>query len=395
MLYLDGLPRLTSSTMTTDYASQLHKTMKLLRTLSFLCVAFSVASISAHAATWPKLNATAPAQCTEALQIAKVAFDSNTFYLFAPPVIPENLQSNLALKPQALDISGGDALEADEAIFEKLPIGGEGAPRSIYWQRAATYRHRLVVLETPFGWRGDMYSLFAVGDEVQPDNFLADIRGNSTTQNFASIISDRWRPPLIFRERRSDGIWFIDVGQPYQFLADWQVYVVGPSGIKLRCAVQFRPNVKRAITLLPKPVRELARLLDQTMGRGENEGTLQPTSRLRLGVEHTWANAALRPWVSGAPYNNREEVHAGLKSWSQTGATYRMVYQAIQRQYPVAERSLADYYQRHFGLSASEAKELSAYILDIAFRSHYAFHSEDRNSYFRDHNSPKSPWWNR
>ncbi len=383
--------------MTDDSANKRHKTkpMKLLCMLFCLCVPFFGTSTGAHAANWPKLDIRTPAQCTEALQIAKVAFDSDTFYLFAPPVIPANLQSNLALKPQALDISGGDALEVDDAIFEKLPIGGEGAPRSIYWQSTATYGHRLVVLETPFGWRGDTYSLFAVGDNAQPDNFVADIRGNSATQKLTPIISDSWRPPLILRERKSGTAWFINVGQPYQFLADWQVYVVEPSGIRLRCTVQFRPNVNRAISFLPKPVRELARLLDQTMGPGENEGTLQPTARLRLDVEHTWANAALRPWVSGAPYNTRDEVDAGLKSWSQTGKTYRKVYQAIQLQYPVAEQALADYYQQHFSRTASEAKELAAYILDIAFRSYYAFHSEDQNSYFRERNSRKSPWLNR
>lgn len=366
--------------------------MKRLRIFFCLCVAFASSSIDALAASWPKLNNRATVQCTEALQIAKVTFDSDTFYLFAPPAIPANLPSVLVLKPQALDISGGDALEADETVFDKLPLGEEGMPGSIYWQKTAPYGHRLAVLETPFGWRGDMYSLFAVGDKTRSDEFLSEIGSNRTTKKFASIISDSWRPPLIFREIGAERYWFIDVGQPYQFLADWQVYVVEQSGIKPLCTVQFRPNVKRAINLLPRPVRKLARLLDQTMGQGVNEGTLQPTARLRLDVEYTWANAALRPWVSGTPYNNREEVDAGLKDWSQTGTTYRKVYQAIQRQYPIAEKSLANYYQRHFGQSPSNAKKLSKYILDITLRSHYAFHSNDQNSYFSNSNSQKNPW---
>ena len=369
--------------------------MTRLRMLVCICVAFASHSIDVLAATWPKLNNGTSTQCIEALQIAKVAFGSDTFYLFSPPVIPANLPSDLVLGPQALDISGGDALEAVATVFEKLPIGGEGGLRSIYWQKATTSGHRLVVQETSFGWRGDMYSLFAVAEQTRPDEFLNEIRGKSTTRRFSAIISDSWRPPLILREKQSKHFWFIDVGQPYQFLADWQVYVVEPSEIKNRCSVQFRPNVKRAVALLPMPVRELAWLMDQTIGRGENEGTLQPTARLRLDVEHTWANAALRPWVSGIPYNTREEVDAGLKSWSQTGKSYRKVYQAIERQYPVAEKSLAAYYQQHFGLPSSEAMELSAYILNIVLRSHYAFHSEDRNGYFRDSSSRKGPWRDR
>lgn len=186
-----------------------------------------------------------------------------------------------------------------------------------------------------------------------------------------------WRPPLIFREKKSGLSWVIDVGPPYWILADWDVYAMEPSGLKHRCSVQFRPKVKKAILLLPKPVRELAQLLDRTMGQGRDEGTLRPTERLRLNVQHTWGNAALRPWVSRSPYNTRDEIDAGLKNWSRTGETYRAVYLAIERQYPIAQRSLARYYQRGFAQSASNAGKLAAHVLDNAYRSHYVFHRLD------------------
>jgi hypothetical protein len=160
----------------------------------------------------------------------------------------------------------------------------------------------------------------------------------------------------------------------------------------LRCTVRFRPKVKKAALLLPLPVRRLALLLDQTMGRGENEGSLQPTARLRLNVEDTWANAALRPWVLGEPYNNTEAVNAGLKDWSSKGASYLKVYRNIQRQYPLAQRSLAEFYEKNFHRSAAEAESLSSYVLDIAFRSHYAFHSDDSISESSRAKSQSNPW---
>ena len=344
--------------------------------------------------TWPRLTGGTHAQCAAALQVAKGAFKSPAVSLFPPPEISPDLGSLLVLKPQALDISGGDALDADPAVFDKLPIGGQGAPRSIYWQKAATYGRRLVVLATPFGWRGDTYSLFAIGETTPSDEFLAEVRQNPATQKFTAIIGDRWRPPLIFREKDSGRLWLIDVGEPYEFLAAWRIHGVEWSGIQYRCTVEFRPKVRRASSLLPPSVRELARLLDETMGPGENEGTLQPTAGLRLDVEHTWANAALRPWAMWTPYNTREEVDAGLKHWSQTGATYRKLYQSIQRQYSLAEQSLAEYYQKAFRRPAPDALALSSYVLDIALRSPYAFPSGDPNSYFRNSNSRPNPWRN-
>jgi hypothetical protein len=196
----------------------------------------------------------------------------------------------------------------------------------------------------------------------------------------------------VLQEKQSGQLWSIDVGQPYAFLGDWRIYVAEPVGLTWRCTVHFRPPVRTAVSLLPPPVRTLARLLDQTLGRGDNEGTLQPTARLRLAVEQTWANAALRPWALGEPYNTRAEVDAGLPAWSRHGATYRKAYQEIQSQYPRAEHALAVYYHRHFRRTAAEAQSLAAYVLDIALRAHYAFQSEDPHRYFRQEQAPANPW---
>lgn len=349
-------------------------TMKRLPAALCMGIAFACPSLDALATTWPKLNAGTPAQCSEALQIARIAFNSDAFLLYAPPEIPENFPSALVLQPEALDISNGNALVAAETVFDKLPIGGGGAPRNIFWQKSAVYGRRLVVVEEPMGWQGDMYSLSALDEKTRLDEFLSELRRDWRIPRFSPIMFNAWRPPLIFREKKSDQVWAIDVGPPYWILADWNVYAMEPSGVKRRCSVQFRPNVKKAILLLPKPVRELAQLLDRTMGQGRDEGTLRPTERLRLNVQHTWGNAALRPWVPGSGrYNTRDEIDAGLENWSKTGEAYREVYLAIKRQYPVAERSLARYYQHGFGQSAPDAAKLAAHVLDNAYRSHYVF----------------------
>jgi hypothetical protein len=218
-----------------------------------------------------------------------------------------------------------------------------------------------------------MYTLFAIDADVRPETFLTEVNANQRQATFMPVMADRWRPPLILQKQHSGQLWIIDVGQPSQFLGDWRIHVAERTGITWRCTVHFRPPVRKAVRLLPPPVRLVAGLLDQTMGRGDNEGTLQPTARLRLDVEHTWANAALRPWALRQPYNTRAEVEAGLKDWARKDATSRRTYHALQYHYPLAEHALAAYYHRYFRRSTAEAKALSAYVLDIALRSHYAF----------------------
>lgn len=358
----------------------------------YIFLALSSNPLEVLAGDWPRLNGGTHDQCAEAFQIARTAFKSDEFYLFEPPEIPADFGSVLVLKPEAVAISGG-TLQADPTIFDKLPIGDERGPWSIYWQKTATYGYRLVVKGRSVGWLGHTsYSLFAVGETIQADEFLAEIKKEKRNPKFVAIGPASWRPPLIFREKSCGRYWIIEVHD--EFLGDWRVHVVEPEGIKLHCVVQFKPNVENAVSLLPQPVRELERFLDQSMGEDEDGGTYHPIAMLRNHVVHTWANAALRPWALRAPYNTRPEVDLGLSSWSEEVEAYGEIYRNIVRQYPLAEESLAEYYQQHFGRSAADAKSLASYVLDVAFRSHYAFHSDDPNSYFRDSNSRPNPWQN-
>lgn len=359
---------------------------KSVKRFSVAMMLICVSSVG-FAGPWPKLVGGSTDQCKEAQRIANSAFNSFAPRLYAFPHLPSDLNSQLVLGTKENDISGGNALEANNAVFDKLPFD----QRSVYWLKTAAHSQRLAIEETSRGWRGDTYSMFSFSETIHPDELLVQLQKRSDERApTLKPVMDGWRPPLIFQSNGSGQIWFIDVGEPYFFLAPWQVHLVEPAGVALKCTVQFHPNAKTAVDLLPRPVQELERLLDLTIGPGNDEGTLQSTARLRLDVEHTWANAALRPWALDSPYNSRAEVDDGLKAWASNGANHAAIHRAIQRQYSIAERSLARYYQSTFRRSAKEARTLSTYVLDNAFRSHYVFHSESRG----ENTGAPNPWQN-
>jgi hypothetical protein len=309
--------------------------------------------------------------------------------------LPGDLKNQLLLGTYARDTSTQDAVEVDEQLFDEFPIGGEGPPRNIYWQKVPAFGYRIVVQVHGHLWRDDVYSLFALDEKTQADEFLSAIRVTQRRQNdrklteFTALIEQRERTPLIFREVKSKRIWIADLGDASQVLTNWRIYEVRPKGIAAICTVQFRLPVKRSIDLLPKSVRRLELLLDQTMGPGNDEGSLQFTARNRKHVQNVWANAALRPWALKQPYNSRQEVDAGLRHWAGNGPVYRGLYQDIQRQYPKAERALARFYRIKFNKSAVEAKVMATYVIDVAIRSHYSFHSERPDPYEQ---TEPNPW---
>jgi len=358
-----------------------------------LIILLIAAILAAHPAfvfadDWPKLkNGDEYSQCSQALEIARTMFFSDEYVLYAPPVIPDKFGSALVLSPKALDISGGNALKANETVFAKIPIPAEYNPRSFYWQKTAMHGYRLVIREESLGWRGDMYSLYAIEEKYKPEDFHAQIKDNS--EKFKPVIFDLWRPPLVLGVKDTGELWFINVGQPYEFMPDWQIYASGKTGVKPVCSIQFHPAYDNVTKLLPAPVKNFAVLLDKTMGSGKGEGTLQTTGTMRKEVQETWANIIMRPWTLKEPFNTREEVDAGLKNWSRRNLKH---YQSIKQQYPKAENALAEYYQAKFKLSPQKAKIQSAYAMDIALRSHFEFHSDDPNKFDRFKNVNRNPW---
>jgi hypothetical protein len=329
--------------------------------------------------TWPRLDDGYPSSgiCASALEIANSAYRSDNFYLYAVPPVAKESGVTLVLQPSAVDISGGNALVADPAVFQKIPRNKEPPPppRSIFWQTKAQYGLRYVVNEEALGWQGDQYALYAVKQDVTPERFIAGVRFDLQEQAFSPLIGDGWRPPLMVQEQSSGAVWAIDVGPPHVFLSDWRIYSIGQDGANLRCVVHFHPKAETATALLPGPVQMLAHDLDATLGSGADEGTLHPTARIRIEVSHMWADAALRPWASltAQPYNSRNQVDAELKAYRGKGARFRMLYSNIYAAYPRAELALTRYYQAKLGKDAAEAGVLAKRVLDLAFRLYFIF----------------------
>ena len=344
--------------------------------LSFLIIFLVITALfqpaQAKPTDWPKLvGGEDRIECKEAFDIAKTLFHSDAFYHYASPILPETITSSLVLKPEKLEISGGDALIADSSVFEIIPNPEEIFSRSIYWQRKPAHGLRFVMVEFYYNWRGDQYSLFAVDTTVTPDQFTKAYK----KQAIDPLVKRNWRPPLIFRKNNDKQLWAISIHTPYlSFLTNWSIYSIDTDGMQERCLIQFRPEVENAIDLLPKPVRKLAILLDGTLGDGRNEGSLRPTAELRREIETVWANTILRPWrMSKEPYNTREQVDGALLKWARTAPSFNTLHQQIQQQYPKAENALTSYYQTHFNKTEEEAKNMAKELLDIAFRSHYVF----------------------
>lgn len=311
--------------------------------------------------------------CEDARILAQAMFESEAAYLYAPLMVPEAMESTLALGTSEVDISGGDALQSTDA-FRKLP---KPDGRSVYWAQGADSGKRIVVVERPVGWRGDMYSLYLLEEGLEQVAFMDDVARGELELAQEPLLSDAWRPPLVFRQP-DEGLWFIDVGQPFDILADWRVYT--PDATQPICTITFADASGELVEGLPEEVRKLADWLDQALGEEGQQGTLRPVARLRLHAQRVLANVTHRPWAVSEKdaYNTRQQVVAGLETWARGHGERLRLLQDMEDVYPDAERSLSRYYAHTLGLEGAD--ELAARALDVLFRSYFVFPSLDRPS---------------
>lgn len=337
---------------------------------------------------WPRLVGGKNPYCAVAHQFAKQQFASDNWSTSQLPAISPGATSAVVLG-SSLSV-GGDPRFFDEDVFEEIPTARNESPGAIYWQKIPTDRRRLVIVSKTMGWRGDMYTVLSVMEDLTPDNVVGDIAATAPSGGAVVLLSGIWVSPVVFRDSTSGAIWFIDHGA-YAFgaLPNWDVYSPGPGGIAQQCSIQFWPPAKRGIDLLPLQVRKLATLLDQSLGSGENEGSLQPTARLRGDANITWANVASRPWAVWRPYNSRNEVDFGLKAWSRRNS---QLYGRILRQYPLAQQSLTSFYMKRFGFSSKDAGVLASHVLDAAFRSNFVFAKDEMDRYTPRNDEAPNPW---
>ena len=287
------------------------------------------------------------------------------------------------------DLSGGDSLVVDDKVIGKHPNPDRDV-RSTYVQKTGRGGYRLAVREDDRGWRGDTYTVFALPDKMSVAE--ATVSASSSMRPLETLASGQWRPPLVFQREDSTRLWFMMLGQPYEVMGSWSVHAVADEGLRPLCSIEFLPSGNRVpFSLLPQAVRELEHLLNRTIGSGSNEGTLQPTARIRAEVQQTWGNIALRPWALREPYNFREAVDAGLSTWADISTGNRRLLQDIRRQYPLAEAALARYFQQHFGRTPADSRKSAAYAMDIALRMHFVFHDESPRG-DDDKSRPPNPW---
>lgn len=295
-----------------------------------------------------------------------------------------------------VDISGGDALPENSDHFENPFPELKPAPNPhIHWGKDVNRAWRLVITADSAGWRGDMYSLYALKGNVTGEQFRSDLADANQHHRYAPLVDRAWRPPLVFWSEAVRKPWFIVVDDTYETVGRWDVYLAGGNGYINACHINFWPGQGRAQAprVLPKKVRAFAGLLDQSLGYGPEQGTLQPTATLRNYSRHIWRNVAFRPWALSDQdtYNSKEQVDDGLLRWSQTGASYARLYRRIQRGYPAAELALSSYYEFNFKLPKLQAKKVAHWILDVAYRSNFSF-SGGTPTFMRGKDVRPNPW---
>jgi hypothetical protein len=340
--------------------------------LSAAVVITSLGALATSVMASPHLLNGTSRECRDSLIVADAAFTSKSFYLNEAINFRPNADVQIVGQKLPGDISGGLGFVVDKGVFST--IDNRGA-RPLAWQSVPKGKLRWVINANPFGWRGDIYTLYAIDKGINPMAF--DPNDAQSTRAIIDAPFVRLIPPVMLRDARTHTVWALDTGDFNQVLGDWSVYAERENGIKKVCTIRFSKPVKTALALLPKAVLLFANELDATMGDGRDEGTLHPTATLRNNIQSAWANAILRPWaMTKQPYNTRRDVDAGLRRWARRAASFNTLYEQIRMQYPIAQQALAELYIERLGKTPQQANMLATRNLDIIYRSHFVFSQE-------------------
>ncbi len=349
---------------------------------------------AATAAVWPHaFGAPSNSQCRQAYQLAAAAFKSTNASLLWPIEPPRDLGSVFSLYTTAKDISGGDGLSNNPKTFSEISsTKSDGKALRVFWQDRPGNGKRIVVTDEAFNEDGDFYTTYVLNADIKSTELTKYIDSDYQTKPIYEPLlgSNRWNPPRVLTDNKTGASWLIDSGEPYQSLADWRVYTVDGGGARSSCIISFRPKAKLPVSLMPEPVRRFSNLLDAALGPGRDEGTLQPTARIRVAVAQAWANASFRPWaLIDAPYNTRAEVDDGLKHWADGSVKRLAVYKAIRAQYSGAREALTNYYEHRFKLPTTTARKMGAYVADLMYREYFVLPRENK---YNGAQPSQNPW---
>jgi hypothetical protein len=314
--------------------------------------------------------------CRVALELATAAFKSDSSSLDWPIAQPASDVAKITLRQNDLDISGGQAVEADGAQFTAIRQSlGDHYSVTTFWAKQSSGGNRLALVDQPHGWRGDLYAVYLLDAAVTPEMFAAQLRpiAEGRESVVAPLLGYQWSIPIILQNERSGEHWLIDRGEPGYVMPDWRVHVVSTTEESQPCRIDFGLHQK-PFGELPSAVRRLAAALDEALGPGNDEGTLQQTAGIRIAVHKAWANAALRPWaLTDEPYNNPAEIAAGLASWSRANVARTALLHKIERARSSVEVALAAYYSTHLKYSTASARRLSRQAIDHMVRTYFVF----------------------
>jgi len=349
----------------------------MLRAVRWACLTIGALALARPAAAAPFIigNAGDP-RCIAALDMAAQAFRSTSFDMSWPIREAADRVMRIVVQQSDADTSGGRTITTDPAHFDtiKRTLRDDYAV-DIEWGKRQPSGKRLAVVAWPHGWQGDMYTVHLLPSGTTIDDFAGQLTASMarTDTPIDPLLGDnRWTPPLIILDGRSDSYWLVDVGEPYDILPDWKVIVLSGGKATTPCRIGFGYSKTSGLAAMPIAVRQLAAALYEALGPGENEGTLQPTARTRLAVERGWANADLRPWALAEPYNTRAEVDHGLVNWAKANPKRAALLRRIKLLYPEAELALTHHYASRPDQQAS-APSLGRQMLDNMFRSYFTF----------------------
>lgn len=334
--------------------------------------------------------------CDAIFQFAKKRFDSKDPYLENP--------SEKMIPPQGTDFllgNMGGEWKINDSLFKTIDLSNGQPfdyPPFIYWQNISQNGFRLVVFAESFGFRGHVYSVYALEEDLTEEALLREGESQDSLESAKTLVSTKgiclmpeaWAPPLLFKSQDKGEIIIIEFGSELynkrkhqQNKNAWGVSIFSGKSFEkgklfpLDAAIIFYGDF---LNVLPNPLKHLYRHLTLILGRNSHlSGTMQPVDKLHAKAQHVWCLLTFRPHAveNISPYNQRDIVERGLKKWGEQSLRNKKVYDDMMHLYPKAKEVLAAYYETQFDATPQQAKALSQKNLDIAFRSFFIFSKRD------------------
>lgn len=324
------------------------------------------------------------------LNFAQKAYDSTIFDLSDY----DSLLNGLSELPTDLNVS----LMSDN-LFENNDVTISDKLINFSWPKELKDHYTFVRISWAFSWRGDWYSLYWIPstDLSKMIGDAAAIRSEDTSLPYKLLGSNLWQKPFFLRIKNKVDLIGVIPSRSSDPMNEWTLYIPSKNGELSRCQIQFHPATDKCNTWTDKDRIEriasqffsrksslyaLIEVLDDIIGPGSNEGTLQTTARIRNYVCKLIVNIAIRPWVLGAMVKKSKKtekinVENNLEKWSLKNHSFQRQYRKMKYLYPLAEQELADYYKTKFDMDTVKAVSIAKENLERLYMSFFHFPSSE------------------